>query len=460
MPVADERTVLVIPCSGIGKVHGLISRAATYLAFVLLAWLWTGLALGAPIELPEATAYALVHNPRLAAAQSRWKAASEQAVRVRRLSGPQLRLSADALHYSWLPPNKQNLLGPGNEDYLLNLDASTILYSPALRAQVDVVSADYLAACERLRRVRQQVVYDVAANWYEVQRSQKRLQADEASLKQLETHEQTVKEYFRLGKVAELDVLQVSVRVADARQRAIASANAVRLAALQLGNAMGLSAAEAVEVPPPPEPLVVRIEPLPEAPQQVEQAWRKRPEVLAAEAQIVGAEAQRRQAAAGLQPEVRAVANYNREGTSWPDVDQWSVGVRVALPLFDNGLTRHAKAAAEANVDAGRADLETVRQLVALEVIQAQLRLREAAERIAATQAAVDEASRALEIERRSYEVGMSSILDVLDTETAMTRAAYNYIDAVFSYQTARAQLVLALGEDPAIAPPPVKEGQ
>jgi len=31
MTAFDEHTVLVIPCSGIGKVHGLISREATYL---------------------------------------------------------------------------------------------------------------------------------------------------------------------------------------------------------------------------------------------------------------------------------------------------------------------------------------------------------------------------------------------------------------------------------------------
>ena len=31
MPEMNEQTVLVIPCSGIGKVHGLISREATYL---------------------------------------------------------------------------------------------------------------------------------------------------------------------------------------------------------------------------------------------------------------------------------------------------------------------------------------------------------------------------------------------------------------------------------------------
>lgn len=430
------------------------------LLLLLVLLLSVGVVAAQPLALPRATEYALEHNPRLAAAQSRWRAASEQVARARRLSGPQLRLSVDALHYSWLPPNKQNLLGAGNEDYLLTLDASTILYSPALRAQVDLVTADYLVASERLRRARQQVVFDVAASWHEVQRNQKRLEADQASLKQLEAHEQMVKEYFRLGKVAELDVLQVGVRVADARQRLIVSENEVQLATLRLRNAMGMGASEPLEVPSPPDPIRPHIGPFPEAQAQVEEAWLHRPEVLATEAQIARSEAERRQAVAGLQPEARAFANYNREGTSWPELEQWFVGVRATLPLFDSGVTRHAKAAAGANIEASRADLETVRQLVQLEVTQAQLRLREGAERVAATRAAVDEARRALEIERRSYEVGMSTILDVLDTETAMTRAAYNYIDAVFTYHTAEAQLALALGTDPAIAAPAPKEPQ
>ncbi len=428
------------------------------LILTLVFLLSAGLLAAEPSALPEAIAYALAHNPRLRAAQCRAQAAIEQAGRIRSLGGPQLRLAADALHYSWLPPNKANLLGPGNEDYLLNLDATQILYSPSLRAQVGIAHADVLVAGERLRRTGQQVVYDVTAAWYEVQRNQKRLEADRASLKALEAHEQMVKEYFRLGKVAELDVLQVGVRVADARQRLIGSENAVRLAMLQLRTAMGMGASEALEVPLPEDPIVPRIGPFPEAQEQVAQAWQQRPEALAAEAQIARSEAERRQAAAGLQPEARAVANYNREGTSWPELDQWFVGVRATLPLFDSGVTKHAKAAAGANIEANRADLETVRQLVELEVTQAQLRLREGAERVAATRTAVAEAERALEIERRSYEVGMSTILDVLDTETAMTRAAYNYIDAVFTYHTAEAQLTLALGLDPQSATPAPKE--
>ncbi len=439
---------------------GRVVRVKRPLLLVLVLLLSAWAVAAQPLALPGAVEYALAHNPRIAAAQFRSQVAVEQAARVRGLSGPQLRLSADALHYSWLPPNKANLLGPGNEDYLLNLDATQVLYSPSLRAQVGIADADVLIAGERLRRTRQQVVYEVAASWYEVQRNQKRLEADQASLKQLEAHEQMVKEYFRLGKVAELDVLQVGVRVADARQRLIASENAVRLASLQLRNAMGLGASESLEVPPPPDPIRPNIGPFPETQEQIEQGWQKRPEVLAAEAQIARSEAEKRQAGAGLQPEARAVANYNREGTSWPDLDQWFVGVRATLPLFDSGVTRHAKTAAGANIEASRADLETVRQLVRLEVTQAQLRLREGAERIAATRAAVDAARRALEIERRSYEVGMSNILDVLDTETAMTRAAYNYIDAVFTYHTAEAQLSLALGADPDSPTPAPKESQ
>lgn len=420
---------------------------------LLLLWVFAGgMAVAAPVTLTEATEYALAYNPRVAAARQRQQAATALLGRWRSLDGPQLRLSADALHYDTLPQSKQNLLGAGNEDYLLSLDASTILYSPTLRAQVDIAAADYLISGERLRRVRQQVVYEVAASWYEVQRQQERLRADQASLEQLEAQEQVVRENFRLGRVAELDVLQITVRVADARQRVIASENGVRLATVQLRNAMGMDDAEALELSPPAEPIVADAAALAATADLLEQAWLRRPEVLAAEAQLARIEAERRQAAAGLQPEVRAVGSYSREGTSWPDYEQWFVGVRASLPLFDSGATRQAKAAAAANLEAGRADLETARQLVQLEVTQAQLRLREGAERVAASRTAVDEARRALEIERRSYELGMSSILDVLNTETATIRAAYNYTDAVSSLQTAQAQLTLALGADPATA--------
>lgn len=435
-----------------------VVRVRLPLLLALVVIVSVGSVTAQPTTLPDAIQYALRHNPRLSAARFRWQAATEQAARVRGLSGPHLRLSADALHYSWLPPSKANSLGPGNEDYLLNLDATKILYSPSLRAQLGIADADILIAAERVRRTRQQVLYDVAASWYEVQRNQKRLEADQASLKQLESHEQMVKEYFRLGKVAELDVLQVGVRVADARQRLISSENELRLATLRLRNAMGMGTSETLEVPPPPDSIRPSIGPFPDLQEQIEQAWQKRPEALAAKAQIVRGQAERRQAAAGLQPEARAVANYNREGTSWPELDQWFIGVRATLPLFDSGVTRHATAAAGANIEASKAELETVRQLVQLEVTQAQLRLREGAERVAATRAAVDEARRALDIERRAYEVGMSTILDVLDTETAMTRAAYNYIDAVFTYHTAEAQLDLALGTDPDNLTPAPKE--
>ncbi len=397
--------------------------------------------------------YALENSPRGTAAGFRLQAVSNQFARVRSLDGPQVRLSAEALHYDALPAQKQNLLGPGSEYYQVTVDASKVLYSPALRAQMGIAGAEYLSASERLRRVRQQLIFDVAAGWYEVRRNQKRVEADRASLDQLEAHEQMTKEYFRLGKVAEVDVLRVGVRVANARQRLIASENAVKLAVLQLRNVMGLGASEPLELPPAPDEIRPSIGPFPDVEQLVEQAWRQRPEILAAEAQVARLEAERRQAAAGLQPEARAVANYMREGTSWPDVDQWFVGIRAALPLYDGGVTQNAKAAAGASIEAAKADLETVRQLVQMEVMQGQLRLREGAERIAATMAAVSEAERALTIERRGYEVGMNTILDVLDTETALTVAAYNYIDAVFTYHTAEAQLLLALGSDGAFAP-------
>ena len=62
MAISDEQTVLVIPCSGIGKVHGLISREATYLVTGELAPAQTGTLCLALLVKGDADALAAVQS--------------------------------------------------------------------------------------------------------------------------------------------------------------------------------------------------------------------------------------------------------------------------------------------------------------------------------------------------------------------------------------------------------------
>ncbi|NSW58106.1 MAG: TolC family protein [Armatimonadetes bacterium] len=87
----------------------------------------------------------------------------------------------------------------------------------------------------------------------------------------------------------------------------------------------------------PPGTLSAELSPAPLPDELLPRAYAERPEMLAAEAQIARYDAKQHQAAAGLQPEVRAIASYYLEGTSLSlNYANWYLGVRASLPLRDS----------------------------------------------------------------------------------------------------------------------------
>ncbi|PIX38648.1 MAG: hypothetical protein COZ57_30135, partial [Armatimonadetes bacterium CG_4_8_14_3_um_filter_66_20] len=110
-----------------------------------------------------------------------------------------------------------------------------------------------------------------------------------------------------------------------------------------------------------------------------------------------------------------AVASYNSEGSDVPNLENWNVGFAVSLPVFDGGRIRAATREAEAELGARQAERELLRQQLELEVTGAVLRIQDALERVAATTKAVAEARETLNIQRRAYELGVGTALDVFD---------------------------------------------
>ena len=371
------------------------------------------------LSIDDAVAAALEHNPQITAYAERVTAARAVLEKVRSGRAIQVRALGDALLYGELPGNKKQMLGDGDADILISLEASRVLYSNLLDGQIDAATAGALVVLQQYGRLQQEIRFLAISAYYDVQRALRRREVDQEAVAAMQAHSELSEKLLQIGKIPELDVLRVHVQLADVRQRLVTAQNAVELALLRLRNAMGISDDVALSVEAPPANLAPELSPTPLLDELLSRAYAERPEAVAAEAQIARYEAEQRQAAAGLRPEVRAIASYYREGTSLSlDYDNWYLGVRASLPLRDGRGTKYAVDAAKANRRAAEADLETVRQRIRLEVNEAWLLIREASERIIATQAAVQEATRALEIERRRYELGMNTVLDVLDTQT------------------------------------------
>ena len=109
-------------------------------------------------------------------------------------------------------------------------------------------------------------------------------------------------------------------------------------------------------------------------------------------------------------------------------------------------MTRAAIDEAEAARDKAALSLEKARQDVDLAVREAYYNMREAEHRMSSTADAVGQAQQDYYIAWEKYRVGEGIMLDVIDAQTALSKARLNEISAQYDYVRCKAQVVDAMG--------------
>jgi NodT family efflux transporter outer membrane factor (OMF) lipoprotein len=187
----------------------------------------------------------------------------------------------------------------------------------------------------------------------------------------------------------------------------------------------------------------------------------RRPDILAAEAQLHVASAAIGVATANLYPKLDLTGALTQEaltpGFLFNSASAaWSVAANLSQPLFDGG---QLKAERRAAIDNYKAALASYRQtvLTAFGEVADQLQaLANDADQIRAQTTAAQTAASALDLARRSYAVGNSGILDVIDAERRLSQARLGLARARAQRLLDTAQLYLALGGTPVSAAGPI----
>jgi len=107
-------------------------------------------------------------------------------------------------------------------------------------------------------------------------------------------------------------------------------------------------------------------------------------------------------------------------------------------------------AAADADISQAAADSQSVLNDISLEVTVAHRGVVSAQARVELARPAVEQSAEALRIVRGRYRVGTATPTDVIDAETASTRAEQRYASARIEYLSALARLAYVMGDDPA----------
>jgi outer membrane protein TolC len=202
--------------------------------------------------------------------------------------------------------------------------------------------------------------------------------------------------------------------------------------------------------------------PLPEAlAGLLEQAAARRPEVDLARQAVAAAHEGRQAAGAQFLPRifVRAAAGHT-DGenviTGW----QEGAGLHVDAPLYAGGRHKGELRSAEADIESALADAQTILDAISLQVNLAYRAVVSAQARVELARPAVEQSAEALRIVRQRYLAGTATPTDVIDAETAATRADERYVSARIEYLSALARLAYVMGGDPENLLPAVDTGQ
>lgn len=177
----------------------------------------------------------------------------------------------------------------------------------------------------------------------------------------------------------------------------------------------------------------------------------QRPDIMAAEAQLHSASAAIGVAAAQQYPQISLSAAVTQQstnpGTLFEGVNNlWSVGANLAQPIYAGGQLAAQRRAAE---EAFHAQLATYRQTVIAafgQVADSLRALEHDAELLADSKTALDISASSLALQRASYQVGKTNLLQLLTAQRAYAQAKQSNATAKAQQLTDVIQFYLALG--------------
>lgn len=309
-------------------------------------------------------------------------------------------------------------------------------------SQVDIQKLNTRASRSDLENTTEQIVLAVKQAYYSVLQASRNRAVAEESVGQFAQHLEQARGFYEVGTKSKFDVTRAEVDLSNARLNLIRADNTLKLAVVNLNNAMGVPDAPRYTLE---DTLAFKRYgvALDEA---VAKAFANRPDLHAITVRKRAAEENIELAGKNYYPTLTGNAGYNWGGSKFPLEEGWTVGALVNLPVFNGFLTRSQVSEAKANLNVVRANEDLLRQDVLLDVQQSYLNLKEAETRIPTAELAVRQATENLEIANGRYAAGVGNPIEVTDAQVAYSNAKFTYIQALSDYKVAQAALERAMG--------------
>ena len=280
------------------------------------------------------------------------------------------------------------------------------------------------------------------------------------ALKLARDYERRVRALFEVGSVSKSDLLKAQVATASAELDSTLADHDVITQRLLLASQLGIPQEQLGDV----DSTLSNVHETLDASGVLEEARKNRPDILAAEASMKSAELALRSAHWERLPSVVLQGSYTPNsvsssnftagrfdittgaflGTQHTDVgsttkDDYRGSVAVSMPIFDGFATDSRVALARSQLLNAKETHDALLRNLESEVRQSLLSYQEATEREALARRAMESASENLNLVQQKYNVGSATILDLIDAQVQLQRAASELVSALADIRVAEA---------------------
>jgi outer membrane protein len=309
-------------------------------------------------------------------------------------------------------------------------------------SQVDISKFNLQASRSDLDSTTDGIIFSVKQAYYGLLQAQRNKELAVELVKQAQVHRDQAKGFYEVGTKAKIDVIKADVDLSNAKLALIRAENARKVALVVLKNTMGVPDAKdrPVEDNLSYQKYHVTFD------EVLARAYENRPDLKALVARRQAAEEGINFAKKGYYPVLSGNASYNWGGQDFPLDEGWMIGAAVTVPLFNGYLTTNQVAEARSNLYILKANEESTRQQILLDIQQAYLSLQEAEESIAAADLAVKQNQENLDLANGRYAAGVGSPIEITDALTSYANAQVAYNAALYNYKLAQATIEKAMG--------------
>jgi outer membrane protein len=336
-------------------------------------------------------------------------------------------------------------------NYSTSLNSSLQLFDGGRRFfDIKKTKADVHAAEAGETVSRYQIALQVKQQYYNILAARESQSAANAQVQQASEQLKSSSLRLRAGAATVSDSLRSLVALGNARLAQLTAINNLQLANATLTRLVASPTTvtatvadtidQAVEIPD-----MASLEPLIEHSPAVEQA----------NAQLNSAHASLRSAKTSYLPTINM--NFNRGGSGLDPAFGFgdkryaynqNLSFSMAFPLFNNLNREVTVARAIVSEDVAEANLRDAKYFAHQTLVQSLGQMRTAQEQVAIQQITVNAAAEDLRVQQRRYELGATTLLDLLTSQTQLDNARNALIRARYDYRVAKAQLEALIGRD------------